>query len=446
MNLELFRDAPYFRTQVLHLDALCQSQRFPSFIPAIDGSHPQDYKHSPTITQLALVCTEIALAKYWASLGVQPDAVVGHSLGEYAALHVAGVMSAADTIFIVGQRARLLEERCQIGSHKMLAVRASIDDIRTKANGKPFEIACANGPKDTVLSGTADEIGALAAELEGAGLKCFHLDVAFAFHSAQMVPILDELEDLVGTGVLFQPPTLPIISPLLGKVIFGDKIVNANYIRRATREKVNFQEAIETALSISTVDETMVWIEVGPHPVGVGFARSIMPSVNVTAASLRRGEDNWQTLCNSLAVLHAAGVEVEWHEFHRPFERGLRLLDLPTYAWNEKNHWIMYNGDWALTKGNTFYDAEKKAAATPVSNPLASTHSSLRTSLVHRVTEETLSGAAGRIVIQSDMMQSDFLAAAWGHKMNGAGVVTSVSHPQAIHGLLPCLRAERSPS
>jgi monodictyphenone polyketide synthase len=427
MSLELFRDSPTFRAQMLHLDSLCQSQGFPSIIPAIDGSYDADYSHSPTVTQLALVCVEMALAEYWESLGIRPDVVVGHSLGEYAALHVAGVLSAADAIFLVGQRAGMLERKCRIGSHKMLAVRAALDEVRANANGKPFEVACLNGPKDTVLSGTVEEIDAVAAVLGDAGYKCFHLDVAFAFHSSQTDPILDELEETAKKGVLFQAPSLPIISPLLGKVVFDDKSVNANYIRRATRETVDFLSSIETALKMSTVDETMVWIEIGPHPVCMGFARSIMPSVHAAVASLRRDEDNWQTISNSLATLHSVGIKVDWNEFHRPFEHALRLLDLPTYAWNAKTHWIQYNGDWALTKGNTFYDEEKKAKAGALTNPLAVAHSSLRTSLVHRVVEETFSGAAGRVVVQSDMMQADFLAAAWGHKMNNAGVVTSVS-------------------
>ncbi|KAK3680667.1 polyketide synthase [Podospora appendiculata] len=444
MNLELFRDSPAFRSPLLHLDSLCQAQGFPSIIPAIDGSHPHDHAHSPTTTQLALVCTEMALAKYWESLGVKPDVVVGHSLGEYAALHVAGVLSAADTIFLVGQRAALLEKRCQVGTHKMLAVRASLEDVQTKAQGTPFEVACINGPKDTVLSGTVDEMTALATTLETAGVKCFHLDVAFAFHSAQTDPILDELEETARTGALFQPPSLPIISPLLGKVIFDEKSINATYIRRATRETVDFLAAIKNAHSISTVDETHVWIEIGPHPVCLGFARSILPSVNAAAPSLRRGEDNWVTLSQSLATLHTAGVPISWTELHRPFEPALRLLDLPTYAWNDKNHWIQYNGDWALTKGNTFYDAEKKAAAAaprpaaPISN--------LRTSLVHRVVEEAFSGPAGRVVVHSDMMQEEFLAAAWGHKMNGAGVVTSSIHADIVYTLGKYLVSKLTPT
>ncbi|KAJ0107608.1 hypothetical protein J7T55_007799 [Diaporthe amygdali] len=430
MSLELFRDVPSFRTHLQYLDSLSQSQGFPSFIPVLDGSYPQDHTHPPTVTQLALVCMEIALARYWESLGVRPDVIVGHSLGEYAAFHVAGVLSAVDTIFLAGRRAMMIEEKCQRGSHKMLAVRASVNSIREAVGDMPFEVACINSPQDTVLSGPVDDINNLAEKLQSsASFKSSHLDAAYAFHSEQMDPILDEFEDIATTGVLFQTPRLPVISPLLGRVIFDDKTINAKYMRRATRETVDFLGAIQKAQQISTVDETMLWVEIGPHPVCVGLARSILTAAPVMVPSLRRGESNWQTMSQSLAAVHNAGITVDWREYHRPFESGLRLLDLPSYAWNEKNHWIQYNGDWALTKGNNFYDAEKEAARAKntVLTPTASLHE-LRTSLVHHVVDETFSESAGRVVVQSDMMAADFLAAAWGHKMNGAGVVTSSIH------------------
>lgn len=423
-NYELFHDSPTFRDEILHLDSLAQSQGFPSFVPAIDGSHERDYQHSPVVTQLSLVATEIALAKYWASLGVKPDVVVGHSLGEYAALQVAGVLAANDALFLVGKRAQLLEERCQVGSHKMLAVRASLAQIEEVAGGRPYEVACVNGPKETVLSGPTDEINALLEPLEAAGHKGTLLDVAFAFHSNQMDPILDDFEELAKTGVIFHEPNTPVISPLLGKVVFDGKTFDATYLRRATRETVNFLGALETAQRIQTIDDSMAWIEIGPHPVSTSFVKSTLPSAGVTVPSLRRGESNWATLAQSLAALHLSGVAVGWNEFHRPFEKGLRLLDLPTYAWNDKTYWLQYNGDWALTKGNTFYDEEKRQKAA-LTAPVAP--STFLTSTVQQVVEETFTGSAGTVVIQSDLMQADFLAAAYGHNMNGCGVVTSVS-------------------
>jgi monodictyphenone polyketide synthase len=422
-NLQLFHDSPYFRAQILHLDTLAQGQGFPSFVPAIDGSYPQDHAHSPIITQLALVCTEIALAKYWASLGVKPDVVVGHSLGEYAALHIAGVLSASDAIFLVGRRACLLKDRCQPSSHQMMAVRASLEQIQQIAGTLPYEVACVNGPREMVLSGTREEMAAVARPLEAEGFKCIVLEVAFAFHSAQMDPILDEFEALAASGVVFQAPNLPVISPLLGKVVFDEHTIDSLYMRRATRETVNFLSAMEMAHKISTIDDATVWVEIGPHPVCVNFVRSSLPSTGVTVSSFRRGEDNWVTLTNSLGALHCAGVPVDWNEFHQPFERALRLLDLPTYSWNEKTYWIQYKGNWALTKGNTFYEDEA-----PQTNALAGLASELRTSTVQQIIHEQFDGTAGSLVMQSDLMQPDFLAAAYGHKMNGRGVVTSSIH------------------
>lgn len=428
-NLELFHQSPYFRSQLLLLDDLAQGQGFPSFLPVLDGSYVgnREHVHSPVMTQLALCCTEIALAKYWASLGVKPDVVVGHSLGEYAALHVAGVISASEAIFLVGRRAEMLESRCQSGSHKMLAVRASVEQIKKTVDGKDvaYEIACINGPKDTVLSGTVTNISVLTSILEGDAYKCYSLEVAFAFHSLQTDPILDEFEAIAKSGVLFQAPTVPIISPLLNKVIFDDKTVNSTYMSRATREPVNFLAALQTAKKIGTLEDDTVWIEIGPHPVCIGFVKSTLAPTGALVPSLRRDENNWSTMAASLAALHCAGISISWNEFHSPFEKSLQLLDLPTYAWNDKNFWLQYNGDWALTKGNTYYDAEKEEASQSKLN-VSTSVSGIKTSTVQHIIKETFSGTAGTVVMQSDLSYPEFRAAAWGHKMNGCGVVTSV--------------------
>jgi monodictyphenone polyketide synthase len=430
MNLELYRDVPTFRGHIQHLDSLAQGQGFPSIIPALDGSHPKDYTHSPVITQLALVCTEIALAKYWASLGIKPDVVMGHSLGEYAAMHIAGVVTASDTIFMVGRRAQMLEEKCRISSHSMMAVRASVQQIAGSSGGKPHTIACVNGLSDTVLSGTNEQMDELAVLLEAAGYRCIKLDVAFAFHSDQTDPILDDFEAVSKTGVVFQEPKLPLISPLLRKVVFDSKTLNANYVRRATREPVDFLSALENAQKISTISDETVWIEIGPHPVCTGFVKTTIPTTQLAIPSIRRGDDNWKTMAESMAALHLAGFAVSWNEFHRPFERRLRLLDLPTYTWNDKNYWLQYNGDWCLTKGNTFYDAEKEAERAK-SAPKTLPVSGIQTTTVQQIIEESFSGFAGTVVMQSDLMQPDLLTAAHGHSMNNCGVVTSVSQPLA---------------
>lgn len=433
MNLELFHNAPTFRSQILQLDSLCQSQGLPSFTMALDGSHPKDHSHSPVVTQLALVAVEIAMAKYWASLGVRPSVVVGHSFGEYAALYIAGVLSASEVMYLVGQRAKLMESKCRSGSHKMVAVRASLAEIQEAAADLPYTIACINSPKDTVLSGPKDEMDALYDHLQKASYRCYKLDVEFAFHSAQMDPILDDFEQLAESSVRFRAPTLPVISPLLSKVVFDEKTLNAKYLRRATRETVDFVSALEMAQKVSTIDQDTVWVEIGPHPVCLNFVKATIPTTDIAVPSLRREESNWATMAQSLATLHSscAGIPVEWNEYHRSFEAAgaLRLLDLPTYSWNDKNHWIMYNGDWALTKGNNYYDEEKGLAKASGASPVPK--SNLGTSTVHCVVEERFDGVAGRVVMQSDLSQPELRAAAWGHKINNCGVVTSVGYSQS---------------
>lgn len=426
MDLDLFSESPMFRAQILNLDALATSQGFPSFIPALDGSHEKDFRHAPTITQLALVCSEIALARYWGSLGVKPSVVIGHSLGEYAAMHIAGVLTAGDVVHLVGTRTRLLEQRCRSGSHKMVAVRASVEDIERllAETSSEIEIACINGPAETVISGPNEDIENHLELLQQVG-RCVVLDVAFAFHSAQMEPILDDFET-AAQGALYKAPHLPYVSPLLSKVIFDDQSINANYARRATREPVNFQAALAKAQKMSVVDDTTVWVEIGPHPVALGFVKACLGSyAYLTVPSLKRTENNWVTFAHSLAALHCAGLAIDWDEYHRPFEKAVRLLDLPTYAWNDKVYWLQYNGDWALTKGNTFYDAEKRLDKQTSLAPTAV--SSFSTSTVHRIIEQRCEGPNGHVVMESDLMQSDLYASARGHSMNGCGVVTSVS-------------------
>ena len=412
---KFFRDIPYFRAEILHLAYLAEIQGFPDIIPAIDVSEDAEEGLSPVITHLALVCVEIALAKYWASLGVKPSAVIGHSLGEYAALHIAGVISASDTIFLVGRRARLLEDSCSVNTHLMLAVRGTLSEIRNIVPENSYEVACINGERDIVLSGPKSQMASVTENLEENGLKCHVLDIPYAFHSSQVDPILESYEMIAKNGVIFKAPNLPVISPLLSRVIFDDKTINAGYMSRATRERVEFAGALRAAKNTYIVNEKTVWLEIGPHPVCCAFIRNAFPTAQFTLPSMCKGEEIWATLADTMSALHCAGVEIDWNDFNLPFEKSLRLLNLPTYAWNNKNYWIQYNGDWNLTKGNN------TKIALPTVIP------SLKTSSVQQIVEEEFTKTTARVIMRSDVMHPDFLDAANGHKMNGCGVVTSVS-------------------
>ena len=184
---------------------------------------------------------------------------------------------------------------------------------------------------------------------------------------------------------------------------------------RATRERVDFASTLRAAKNTCIVNEKIVWLEVGPHPVCCAFIRNAFPTAQFTLPSMCNGEEIWATLADTMSVLHCVDVEIDWNEFNLPFEKSLRLLNLPTYAWNNKNYWIQYNGDWNLTKDNN----TKTALPTVIS--------SLKTSSVQHIVEEEFTKTTARVIMRSNVMHLDFLDAANGHKMNGCDVVTSVS-------------------
>lgn len=427
----LFRSFPYYRRQITHLDRLVQLFGFPSVIPFIEGI-PEEESVSPLTTAVTIVVTQIALVEFWSLLGVRPSAVIGHSLGEYAALVVAGVISAADAILLVGKRAQLAVSKCSEGSHAMLAVRASVEKIKSVTTDRKYQVSCMNGINNTVLGGCREDIGATRETLEREGVKCTLLDVPFAFHTSQMDPILGPFEQLA-KHVTYKTPRIPVLSPLLGNCIFDGKTINEKYLSKAAREPVNFVGALEAAQELRIIDEETMWIEIGPHPVCTSLIRGNITDAKVNA-SLRHDEENFATLSNTMASLHRVGIAVNWNEYHRPWERCHTLLPLGAYQWNEKNYWIQYEGTWTLDKAY--------ANGNPHRKPTSQGGSSLRTSSMQQIVSEEISGNKGKLVVVSDMMHPELLSALDGHRMNGHGVATSVSRWQNAPERISCANTQ----
>lgn len=140
-----------------------------------------------------------------------------------------------------------------------------------------------------------------------------------------------------------------------------------------------------------------------------------MPEGTITVASLKRDEDNWQTFARGMTQLHCLGLKLNWQSWHAPFESQLRLLDLPTYQWNLKNHWLPYKGTWMLTKGDEPSENCKHLVPFPS-----------RTALVQDLVQESIAVDRAEVTIQSDILQPGFLEAMNGHRMNKCAVATSV--------------------
>ena len=425
LGRRLFEQSSLFQSEVKRLDRIAMVQGLPSFLIAIHGDMDAGHQLSTLVIHLALVGVQMALVKLWQSWGVKPSVVIGHSLGEYAALYAAGVLSSDDTIHLVGRRAKLLQERCTTGTHVMLAVKASLGDIRKASVGFCFEVACLNSPTDTVLCGLADTVKELSQALSQAGYKNMVLNLPYAFHSTHLEPILEELENLA-EGVLFHKPTVPIISPLLSQVINTDGILNSTYISRHAREAVKFYDAVQAAIDDGTINTRTVFVELGPHPACSSMIKSTLGTDVCTVASMHKAEDVWKTLSTSLCSLYCTGLYIDWRQFHRDFESSHELLSLPKYSFDNKNYWIDYVNDWCLHKTEPRY-AELVETVKP-----APKIPSLSTTSVHRVVFEEFKDDIGKVVVQSDLADPLLRAAILGHLVNSSGLCPSVMFNNAL--------------
>lgn len=425
---QLFESVSHFRADILRFDGIAQRQGFPTFLPLVDGSATNLEEVEPVVTHLALTCVQIALSRLWISWGVTPSSTIGHSLGEYAALYAAGVLTVSDAIYLVGTRAQLLSKFCSKGTHTMLAIKASLETIKPRLVGSPCKIACINQPTSNVISGPTEDITRLTNEYQSLGHECVRLDIPFAFHSAQVEPILEVFEAAAG-NVRFNVPSVPYLSPLLGLVVSDSGVLGPSYLTRACRNAVNFQGALEAAKASAIVDERTIWLEIGSHPACSGMIKGTLGSQVVTVPSLRKSADTWKVLAGGLESLHLNGIDIQWNEYHRDFKSSHKVLDLPRYSWDLKNYWIQYRNDFCLTKGDV--PVPKQIAAAPVEEKVTPVYISPS---VQRVLEEHNAADVSTLLIESDIHDPRLAPVLQGHKVNGAALCPSVSNSPKYGG------------
>ncbi|WAO85142.1 Polyketide synthase [Fusarium falciforme] len=415
LGRELYLHMFSFREDMTRFEKMAIRQGFPGFLDVVHGSQATE-SPDPVVSQLAITCVQMALSRLWMSWGVKPSLVIGHSLGEYAALFAANVLSASDTIFLVGTRARLLTRHCKSGTHSMLAVKASVDVIRPLTEDFKAEIACLNQPTGVVVSAEVEEISQLTQVFKTNGLPTTQLDVPFAFHSAQVEPILEKFESKA-QAVRFYAPSIPYVSPLQSEVISREGVLNGAYLAKACRHTVNFQAALEAVTNSGLCSEKTIWLEIGPHPACSGMVKGALGSNSNTASTLRKDTDTWKVLSTTLEQLHLAGIQIDWNEYHRGFERFNRVLELPMYSWDLKNYWIMYRNDFCLTKGE---GTQPTTVVSDAPKPVKYISPSLQ-----RVIEEEHGSESSSILAESDVHDPKFVSVFTGHRVNGAQLCPS---------------------
>ncbi|MFD4432342.1 type I polyketide synthase, partial [Nocardia sp. NPDC058497] len=278
--------------------------------------------------QAGLFAFEVALFRLLESCGVRPDVVAGHSIGEVAAAHVAGVMSLADACVLVAARGRLMQALPAGGA--MVAVGASEEQVLPLVAGG-VSIAAVNGPASVVLSGVEDDVVAVADACAERGWRTHRLRVSHAFHSASMEPMLDEFASAI-EGLVFARPTVPLVSTVTGARV-EHEMSEPSYWVGQVRDTVRFADAV-TAMAGSGVAR---FAEVGPDAVLTPMIAQTLGGATTVAVAERDRADA-TTVSSAVAGLFVSGAEVNWAGFYAG--TGAPRIDLPTYAFQRRRYWM----------------------------------------------------------------------------------------------------------
>ncbi|WP_424097227.1 SDR family NAD(P)-dependent oxidoreductase [Moorena producens] len=340
MGRQLYETEPIFRQALDQCHQILQSYLEKPLKEVIYPQQPQDLKTSEinqtAYTQPALFAIEYALFKLWQSWGINPDVVMGHSVGEYVAATVAGVFSLEDGLKLIATRGRLMQQLPCEG--EMVSVMTSESKVRDflKTYTEKVALAAINGPESVVISGETEAIEAIISNLESEGIKTKRLQVSHPFHSPLMAPMLAEFE-AVAHQITYHQPEIPLISNITG--LRADKtIATAKYWVNHVLEPVRFAQSMETLHQKGYE----IFLEIGPKPILLGMGRQCLPEqVGVWLPSLREGVDQWQQMLSSLGQLYVQGAKVDWFGFDRQYSR--EKVVLPTYPFQRERYWIESN-------------------------------------------------------------------------------------------------------
>ncbi len=359
MGRELYESDPHFREAFdqaceqldQHLEAPLKEIVFAKGKKA--AAKLEDTAHA----QPALFAIEVALFEALAKRGLRPDLLAGHSIGEIAAAHLAGVLDLAGAAKLVAARGRLMSALPAGGA--MAAIEATEAEAVESIAGREAElsIAAINGPTSTVISGSEEAVEAVRTDWEDKGRKTKRLAVSHAFHSPLMEPMLDEFAAIAKT-LTYSEPKIPIVSNVTGETLSPEQATDPAYWVAHVRQPVRFADAVN-ALKEQGVT---TYLELGPDPVLCAMARETLGEDDVVAfvPTLRESRPEPAAISTAIAAAHAAGAKLDWAAFFAG--TGAKRVPLPTYPFQHRRYWL----DGTLRGGGDLIAAGQIAADHPL--------------------------------------------------------------------------------
>ncbi|ACB53109.1 polyketide synthase [Crocosphaera subtropica ATCC 51142] len=337
MGQQLYQTSSFYRQIIDECDRLLQPYLERSLIDILYEQTENSLLDQTIYTQPALFSLEYALAKLWQSWGVNPVAMMGHSVGEYVAACLAGVFSLEDGLKLIAYRGRLMQALPENGAMVAVFISEKQAQALIESYGDKVALAAINGPNSVVISGERDSIQTLITTFDSQGIQFKELQVSHAFHSPLMKPMLAEFEQ-VAQQITYNLPKIPIISNLTGEIA-TDAIASSDYWSRHILQPVKFSAGMQT-LAAQGYDG---FIEVGPKPILLGMGRRCLPeNQGLWLPSLRPGYSDWQTLLESLGNLYVKGTVINWDNFYQ--DVSVHMIAVPTYPFQRQRYWFQLSG------------------------------------------------------------------------------------------------------
>ena len=336
MGRQLYETQPVFRAALESCDEILRPLMGELLLdilyPQSAINNQQSKIDNTTFTQPALFALEYALVELWKSWGIEPQAVMGHSVGEYVAACVAGVFSLEDGLKLIAGRGRLMGSLPPGG--EMAAVFAPLERVQAAIANSPVSIGAINGPENIVISGDGAAVQEILAKLAAEGVKARSLTVSHAFHSALMEPILDDFERLA-SSIHMIPPKIGLVANVTAHPA-GQEITRPGYWRQHIRQPVRFTESIAALRELGCT----TFVEIGPNPTLLSMAQRCLSETDelLWLPSLRKGKSNWEALLASLGELYTHGAEINWQGYEAPYPPARRIA-LPTYPFQRQRYW-----------------------------------------------------------------------------------------------------------